>query len=541
MNLRDRLDRRQFLYASAGIAASAGSFGWSLWPVATPTVPGTIVGANAALGHRLRSGQFPAPSEQGSAQVVIIGGGIAGLSAAWKLQKSGVQDIVMLEMEAELGGNAQNGRNAVSAYPWGAHYVPLLTDEAKAARELFVDLGIITGYQDGKPLYNEYFLGADPHERLYMFGRWQEGLVPQLGMTAQDQAQYKSFFAAMEGFKNLRGADGKRAFAIPTALSSADTNLRALDQITMAAYMAEHGWDAPYLRWYVNYCCRDDYGAPSDQVSAWAGIHYFAARNGQAANADAQAVVTWPEGNGWIVAAMQQQLTMPVRRQALVYHVEAQPTGVQIQYFDATRNLSVALTAQAVIVAAPHFVAQHLLKLPASAPRHYSPWMVANITLAKKPQGKGARLAWDNMIYNSPLLGYVVATHQNLNRVQDTTVLTYYWPLDHLPPADARHEALQRPYEAWQRIVLDELYRIHPEVRGQVQRLDVWLWGHGMIRPVPGYIWNQQRRQEAFAPPIFRAHSDLSGISIFEEAQYYGVLAAEQLMTHRNHPFTSSL
>jgi len=29
-----------------------------------------------------------------------------------------------------------------------------------------------------------------------------------------------------------------------------------------------------YLRWYVDYGCRDDYGAPASATSAWAGVHY---------------------------------------------------------------------------------------------------------------------------------------------------------------------------------------------------------------------------------------------------------------------------
>jgi hypothetical protein len=41
--------------------------------------------------------------------------------------------------------------------------------------------------------------------------------------------------------------------------------------------------------------------------------------------------------------------------------------------------------------------------------------------------------------------------------------------------------------------------------------------------------------------PIRFAHSDLSGFSIFEEAQYRGVLAAEQTLEALRIPFTSSL
>ena len=53
-----------------------------------------------------------------------------------------------------------------------------------------------------------------------------------------------------------------------------------------------------------------------------------------------------------------------------------------------------------------------------------------------------------------------------------------------------------------------------------------------MIRPVPGYIWGAQRPKSAqsFNRIVF-AHSDMSGISIFEEAYTRGVQAAENILT----------
>jgi hypothetical protein len=47
-----------------------------------------------------------------------------------------------------------------------------------------------------------------------------------------------------------------------------------------------------------------------------------------------------------------------------------------------------------------------------------------------------------------------------------------------------------------------------------------------MIRPTPGFIWGNSRRLAAIhQPPVFFAHSDLSGISIFEEAYCRGIVA----------------
>jgi len=172
----------------------------------------------------------------------------------------------------------------------------------------------------------------------------------------------------------------------------------------------------------------------------------------------------------------------------------------------------------------------------------YSPWAVANITLSKLPVGKGAALSWDNVVFNSELLGYVNATHQITQMRPTATVLTYYWPLSHLDPHMAREEALKRNTTEWQTIFLNELLRIHPELEDHIERVDIWLWGHGMIRPAPGFIWGNQRREALTQhPPIFTAHSDMSGISIFEEAYTHGVRAAEQLMTHLNIPYQSEL
>lgn len=108
------------------------------------------------------------------------------------------------------------------------------------------------------------------------------------------------------------------------------------------------------------------------------------------------------------------------------------------------------------------------------------------------------------------------------------TVLTYYWPLCDAPPDAARQAAFATSLAGWQELVLGELLRVHPELEGAVRSVDVWVWGHGMIRPTPGSIWGRMRRAMAEqTPPIFYAHSDMSGLSLFEEANDRGVVAAD--------------
>jgi hypothetical protein len=106
-------------------------------------------------------------------------------------------------------------------------------------------------------------------------------------------------------------------------------------------------------------------------------------------------------------------------------------------------------------------------------------------------------------------------------------VLTWYRPLDDAPPPQARQEALNKPWTAWRDDIMADLSPAHSDARSRISNIDVMLWGHGMIRPIPGLIWGHERQK--LAPSKGRiafAHTDLSGISIFEEACTRGASAA---------------
>ena len=71
---------------------------------------GEIVGQSASLGHILREGRNfeVAAGNWESKKVAIIGAGIAGLSAAWRLGHNGVDDLVVIELEKEAGGTSRS-------------------------------------------------------------------------------------------------------------------------------------------------------------------------------------------------------------------------------------------------------------------------------------------------------------------------------------------------------------------------------------------------------------------------------------------------
>jgi phytoene dehydrogenase-like protein len=494
------------------------------------SIPGRMIDSGAALGHRLRTGDIPPVSIERTARVVVAGAGIAGLAACCALGADGVKDVLLIDALEEAGGNSSFGSNAVSAYPWGAHYVPLVRQDCQPVLKLFEELKIIVDEDpQGRPIYDELYLSSDPQERLWMYGQWVEGLIPQIGSSADDRAQFNRFFAETERLKQARGSDGKPLFAIPLDASSCDPRWRALDKVTITQYLKSNDYTSQRLHWFVNYCCRDDYGSLASAVSAWAGLHYFAARSGLAANSDAGSVVTWPEGNGHLVRELRARAGAQTQFNSLITRVSRTNEGVEVTYFDASAERSVRVRAAAAVICLPRFVAARVVD--AIDAQHikdfsYAPWMVANVTLSRLPGGEGQALAWDNVIYDSPLLGYVDATHQSLQQNRRDTVITYYWPLSEQDPDASRSLALKRSLNDWQASVAHDLLRVHPELTHHIENIDVRVWGHAMIRPTPGFLWGDTRRLAGVhRPPVYFAHSDLSGISIFEEAYCRGTEA----------------
>ena len=547
------MNRRQFLCSLTAVAgATGGVYAWRRLdsPKMPPLPEGEILGASNVLGHRLRTGQIPEPGETLKTPVIIVGGGIAGLSAGWKLQQAGFTDFAILELESEVGGNARSGKNVVTAYPWGAHYLPFPTQESRAVRELLADFGVLQGDPyTAEPVYDERFISFAPRERLYANGLWHEGLWPRVGVRTDEEAQFQRFHDLMDDFQRRRGADGRKAFAIPIDFSARDPDLLALDRISMRDFLLQHRLDAEPLHWYVNYACRDDYGCRYDQTSAWMGIHYFASRDARARDADADDVLTWPEGNGWLVQRLRERLESHIVTGSLVFRVSELDRAVLVDAYQPRENRSVRRLTQRVIWAAPVFQAPRVFReLPAELRAaigefQYAPWLVANLSLRGFPEERrGAPLSWDNVLYDSAALGYVVATHQHLAAHQDQTVFTWYCALCNGPPDRERQRLLETPRSAWADWILRDLSRPHPDIRERVARLDLMRWGHAMVRPRPGFVWGEARQRLLNTRDrVLFANSDLSGCSIFEEANYRGVLAAERVLASLDIPFTSSL
>jgi hypothetical protein len=113
----------------------------------------------------------------------------------------------------------------------------------------------------------------------------------------------------------------------------------------------------------------------------------------------------------------------------------------------------------------------------------------------------------------------------------DRTVWTFYWALAEGSPAANRALLLQKDWHYWSEAILSDLERVHSDIRSCVSRIDIMRMGHAMARPVVGSIFDPRRRDLARGQGrLLFANSDVSGFSIFEEAQFRGVEAAEKVL-----------
>ena len=355
-------------------------------------------------------------------------------------------------------------------------------DDAHEVQDLLEELGL-RQRKAGRWVYDERHLCHSPQERLFFEGAWQEGLLPVHGVGPGTLAQYQRFAQRVAQLQQ------QARFSMPAARAPFTPTHQALDAVTFAHWLNTENFSDPHLRWYLDYCCRDDFGAGTATVSAWAGIHYFASRHGFHAPGDeayeSEGVLTWPEGNGWLTQRLAAPLGDRLHTGSTVLRIRELRHGVEVDALNHSTQTVERWQAQQCIVALPVFIGG---------------------------------------------LGYVDARHQTLDPRPGPTVLTYYQALGDLP--NGRRQLLEQPWSHWRDQVLAALSVPHPDLPERATRMDITRYGHAMAVPVPGNlskimlqhpvdVRKQLSKQEFPAVHSGRlqfAHADWSGYSVFEEA-----------------------
>ena len=522
--------------------------------------------AHAALGLSSR----PALAGHGVGRLrhvhtLVAGGGVSGLAAARGLMQNGVDDLALLELEDEAGGNARSGQLQGLACPWGAHYLPVPGNNQPHLQALLAEMGLLNRDATGRWQPDERHLCHSPQERLWFHGAWQPGLLPLEGVGADTVDQYHRFGQMVQQAQQMARM-ANEAFGVPhvgrwrlEAAANRTTknsiqhvhesqSIKALDALLFNDWLNRNKLTDPHLLWYLEYVCRDEYGAGLAQVSAWAGLHYFAARHGFALPGESEpghAVFTWPEGNAVVTRHMARALGERLHTGWAVQRVVQERQHVRVDAKHAETGERVQWLARHVVLAVPAHVAARLLDgapsatlqlvRDAAAVVNHAAWVVVNLHLRHPLVDRGgAAPAWDNVAFGAAELGqtglgYVDATHQLLHKPPKApTVLTHYRALG--TGLEARRALREQPWMHWVSQSVAEWQAAHPDLPRLITQASVARFGHGMAVPVPGFLthaarWQRLATGPQAGPSVRWAHSDASGMSTFEEAFAQGLAA----------------
>ena len=477
---RRRLDRRST--PSAAIALRAGR-------------------AVAAARRRRRAAQ--------RACVIVVGGGIAGLAAARALRAPASTTFALLELEDD--GRRQQPRrtrSAACACPLGAHYLPVPgRRRAVEVHELLEELGLRRRVH-GRPVYDERHLCHSPQERLFIDGAWHEGLLPppEALPAASAPRRWRStarFAAARrEPRRRRRVRDPDRA------LAAGRRPCRRSTRITFAAWLDARRPRSrrPCAGTSTTAAATTTAPAPP-QVSAWAGLHYFASRHGFDAPATTTAaadggdgVLTWPEGNAWLAERLAAPLGERLHAGRVCCASPSRRDGVEVDAWNAASAARRALagapqvrrrarrsSSPRALLDAPPPALRRAPRAACATRRGWSPTCTSTRRCDDRP---GARPRGTTCVYGSAALGYVDAMHQSTRPVPGPTVLTAYWALGGQSAAELDagrgQPARASDWRPWAGRVVADLAPTHPDLPAKLRRVDLMRYGHAMSIPVPG-------------------------------------------------------
>ena len=298
-------------------------------PVAAPWTRRRFVGAAAALGGAglvpllcKPAGADPAPSEPPGDRVAVVGGGICGLSAAYRLLRAGV-DVVVYEAAGRLGGR-------------------ILTRTGGVGPDLVTELGgefINSDHADMLALAREF--------ELRVFNRAESAADPGVAPDCPATAFYFAGQRREEAeLARLLGPLAAR-IAGDAALLERDpeSQLPDFDRISVADYLDRHSAliPKPWVRALIEASIRTEFGREPRRASAVQLIYNLASVDAGRLEvlSESDEAYCIQGGNGRIIAALWTALGERVHTGHRLVGVRAQPREPVALSFQDGRTVTV--------------------------------------------------------------------------------------------------------------------------------------------------------------------------------------------------------
>ena len=235
-----------------------------------------------AAGHlAFGSHHFPTTQTRNT-KCMIVGGGIAGLSAAYQMRH---QDFVLFELSDMIGGSSAGSSYENIPLCHGAHYdLSYPSNYGRDGLNMLESLNIIQHDQfsnSWKFVDKQHLILKNKESQTFAHGNFRKDVLP-------DGETKTAFITLMKSFS------GK----MPMPTRHIGQEYRYLNDINFIQWLDQHLTLTDEFIEGLHYHMKDDYGADANQVSALAGIHYFTCRPYYTKSLE---LFSPPEGNSYFV------------------------------------------------------------------------------------------------------------------------------------------------------------------------------------------------------------------------------------------------
>jgi oxygen-dependent protoporphyrinogen oxidase len=461
---------------------------------AAPSAPISLGGEIHALCHRVRDGEkFATAAVSATHEVVIVGGGVSGLCAAYRLRD---RDLLVLEKEPRLGGNCTlDTWEGVRMSTGGAFYTESETELVAFFAEIGAKGGVIHGGDslvvDGEPVTDFFRDGAQK--------------LPFAQRVRDDFRRSREELLALYKSRPAEELD---------ALSFADL---------LKPYAAE-------VRRFWDRFGPSNWGSDAANTSGYVGCEAYTWAGG----AD-DTRWTFPGGlagaTDRLVEVLTPKLGDRLRTGCAVVRVESEGKGakktVLVHYLQGDELR--AVRARAVILSVPKFFAKRIVaglppeRVADMTASRYAPFPVFNVCLGSA----GPEPAYDNFFLDEPFTDFISADwviHAGHGPPDRKTALTVYHPLRE---PERQLLLIEDNIVAMAERVAERLETHFPGTMAKIAEIRAFTRGHPMMMSTPGHMAVAERAAAPLGPILF-ANTDSGYLSTFDGAHAAAERTAKQ-------------
>jgi protoporphyrinogen oxidase len=459
------------------------------------------------FGHSVIRNQDAKITNHLKTDYVIVGGGVAGLSAAYRLRD---KKFLLFEVSNMLGGTSAGSTYRTTPLCHGAHYdLEYPENYGSEVLQVLEELAIVK-YDTFSKSWNfidrQYLIPKNKETQSLVNGRIRPDILP-------DGTQKKDFIELMKGFS------GK--MLLPTRLIHED--IRYLNDLSFSDWLKGQLSVNTEFMGGLDYHLKDDYGAGAAAVSALAGIHYFACRPYYTKPVE---LFSPPQGNYYFIEKILSRLPQAqIQTAHVVSKIEAKNKGLEVDVIDGNTLQTNRITCSKIVYAGNKHALKYIHTPDYSLFENnaYAPWVVVNLLLSESWPGKAF---WQNEVLSddTSFLGFVDSQSQYAPRQRVITAYYCFKPEEREMMSmieSKQHLFIERTVQHIETYFNRSIYQ-------SIEKVFIRLMGHAMPIPKPGYLFSCSHEKRSHSNLLF-AGVDTGRLPLLFEALDSGLMAADEV------------